>query len=120
MKRGAAAAAAPLLLLAAGLTVVAAGSAEVEVVAPPGPYLDQVPPGVEPILFAEGVVSTDDHDVSCAFTPNGRELYFGRFEQGSGYRRFFLFTSRRAGSDDIYWVDASIIDRLREKQLNER
>jgi len=88
-------------LAAAAMVVVAGGSDRVSVVAPTGPYLGQDPPGATPVLFAEGIVSTDNNDVSCAFTPDGR---------------YFLFTSRRAGTDDIYWVDASVIESLRGEQ----
>lgn len=50
-----------------------------------GPYLGQEPPGREPVLFAPGVVSTDTAEWSTAFTPDGLELFFGVFAEGSTY-----------------------------------
>ena len=41
-----------------------------------GPYLGQEPPGLEPELFAPGVVSTGLQTRDVAMTPDGKELYF--------------------------------------------
>lgn len=41
-----------------------------------GPYLGQEPPGLEPRLFAPGVVSTGLATRDIAITPDGNELYF--------------------------------------------
>jgi hypothetical protein len=41
-----------------------------------GPYLGQDPPGLEPRLFAPGIVSTGLQTRDVAMTPDGRELYF--------------------------------------------
>jgi Tol biopolymer transport system component len=41
-----------------------------------GPYLGQEPPGLEPKVFAPGVVSTGLATRDIAMTPNGDELYF--------------------------------------------
>ena len=41
-----------------------------------GPYLGQEPPGLEPRLFAPGVVSTGLATRDLAMTPDGDELYF--------------------------------------------
>jgi len=43
-----------------------------------GPYLGQHPPGDTPQVFAPGFVSTDEHEFSCTFTPDGKEFYFAR------------------------------------------
>ena len=43
-----------------------------------GPYLGQKPPGTTPQVFAPGIVSTDAHEFSCTFTPDGAEFYFTR------------------------------------------
>jgi hypothetical protein len=43
-----------------------------------GPYLGQTPPGTTPEVFAPGVVSTEAHEFSCSFTPDGNEFYFTR------------------------------------------
>ena len=41
-----------------------------------GPYLGQTPPGVEPVVFAEGVVSTGMNELNSVFSPDGTEFYF--------------------------------------------
>ena len=42
-----------------------------------GPYLGQEPPGLEPRIFAPGIVSTGLATRDVAMTPDGKELYFG-------------------------------------------
>ena len=86
-------------LLAFALLVAAENSDRLAVVAPVGPYLGQTPPGLAPVLFAEGIVSTDDNDVSCAFTPDGGELYFGRFEPGRGYKLLVMKSTSRGWTE---------------------
>jgi hypothetical protein len=41
-----------------------------------GPYLGQTPPGLEPELFAPGLVATGLHTRDLAMTPGGDEIYF--------------------------------------------
>lgn len=41
-----------------------------------GPYLDQAPPGEEPVLFAPGVVSDGLANRDMAITPDGKEIYW--------------------------------------------
>ena len=41
-----------------------------------GPYLGQEPPGLEPEIFAPGIVSTGLATRDIAITPDGGELYF--------------------------------------------
>lgn len=41
-----------------------------------GPYLGQEPPGLEPRIFAPGIVSTGLATRDIAMTPDGTELYF--------------------------------------------
>jgi len=44
-----------------------------------GPYFGQEEPGVDPEVFAPGIVSTrGGHEFSCTFSPDGREFYFNR------------------------------------------
>lgn len=43
---------------------------------PSGPYLGQGPPGLTPVLFAPGLVSTEANELNSAFSPDGNELYF--------------------------------------------
>lgn len=42
-----------------------------------GPYFGQEPALGEPALFAPGIVSTDTAEWSMAFSPDGREVFFG-------------------------------------------
>lgn len=41
-----------------------------------GPYLGQTPPGVDPEIFAENVVSTGMSELNSVFSPDGTEFYF--------------------------------------------
>lgn len=44
-----------------------------------GPYLGQEPPGLEPEVFAPGIVSTAGHfETSLSISPDGTEIYFTR------------------------------------------
>jgi len=85
--------------IAAGL-VAAVAASEVRIVAPPGAYLGQKPPGKTPQIFAPGIVSTEGRDeVSCAFTPDGRELFFAVFERGRGYAMLEMTENRNGWAD---------------------
>ncbi len=42
-----------------------------------GDYLGQEPPGLEPQLFAPGILSTGLYERDVVITPDGKELYFG-------------------------------------------
>ena len=42
-----------------------------------GPYLGQEPPGMKPVLFAPGIVSTGSREWSSSFTPDGKFYCFG-------------------------------------------
>lgn len=43
-----------------------------------GPYLGQKPPGLAPVIFAPGIISTDVREMCIWFVPGGKELYFVR------------------------------------------
>ena len=44
-----------------------------------GPYMGQDPPGLEPVIFAPGIISTAEFmEASCTFSPDGKEIYFTR------------------------------------------
>lgn len=43
-----------------------------------GQYLGQKLPGTAPEIFAPGFVSTELHEFSCCFSPDGNEFYFSR------------------------------------------
>jgi len=40
--------------------------------------MDQTPQGKSPEIFAPGIISTEFHEFSCTFTPDGKEFYFTR------------------------------------------
>jgi Tol biopolymer transport system component len=42
-------------------------------------YFAQKPPGINPELFAPGIISTEKYfEISCTLTPDGKEFYFTR------------------------------------------
>jgi len=57
-----------------------------------GPYLGQQPPGVEPALFAPGVVSTGFQEFSINFSPTGDEVFF--YATGPTYTPRIILHSR--------------------------
>lgn len=77
------------LALAAALLLFAFGSRArtnaSEGQTPKGPYLGQKPPGTTPAVFAPGFVSTEAHEFSCSFTPDGTEFYFARRDPELGF-----------------------------------
>jgi hypothetical protein len=53
-------------------------------------YLGQEPPGMEPEIFAPGIVSDPSFsEYSGSFSPDGSEYYFYRFSQTSESRLLF-------------------------------
>ena len=49
-----------------------------------GPYIGQIPPGLQAEIFAPGIVSDpDSSEFSGAFSPDGSEYYFYRFSESS-------------------------------------
>ncbi len=49
-----------------------------------GEYLGLPKPGLQPEIFAPGIVSTDErHEFGCTLSPDGREFYFSRIEGDS-------------------------------------
>ncbi len=64
----------------------------------------QKPPGLNPEIFAPGIVSTKHKEHSTlAFSPDGKYLFFTRYDEN--------------WNEDIYWVDAKIIEDLKPKEL---
>ena len=45
-----------------------------------GPYLGQKPPGMEPEIFAPGIISTEKSEINSVFSPDGNEFYFSRWD----------------------------------------
>jgi hypothetical protein len=88
------------------------------------PYLGQEPPGATPKVFAPGIVSTDAEEGCTSFSKDGRLLLLARARSNqdgilppsvSPDGRYFLFTTDKSGDRDIYWMDATITDRLRSQ-----
>jgi Tol biopolymer transport system component len=68
-----------LLFLALMLSVLSmTGQTSAEPSKLTGLYLGQKPPGTTPEIFAPGIVSTDAHEFSSCFSPDGKEFYFSR------------------------------------------
>lgn len=62
-----------------------------------GPYFDQKPPGIEPRIFAPGIVSTaEGFEYSIAFSPDGREVFFTRRIEPDGLNTLWV---ARLGDD---------------------
>lgn len=59
-----------------------------------GPYLGQVPPGLEAEIFAPDIISTDGSEINAAFTPDGREFFYTAWTPETGTR---IMTSRLLG-----------------------
>ncbi|MCU0456536.1 MAG: hypothetical protein MUE74_09565 [Bacteroidales bacterium] len=74
------------------LTCCSTGNAQQNTTNLTGPFLGQKFPGVTPEIFAPGIVSTDKHEFSCCFSPDGREFYFTRMLQEQR-QNFVMFTS---------------------------
>jgi len=66
-----------------------------------GPYLGQDPPGLEPEVFAPGVVSTGLATRDLAMTPDGSELYFSVTVGG----RTMIMVSR---TEDGVWSEPEV------------
>jgi len=56
-----------------------------------GDYLGQKPPGLKPVIFAPGIVSTRRYEFNAAFSPAGDELYYSVNESG---RETMMFMRR--------------------------
>jgi len=60
--------------------------------APSGPYFGQNPPGLEPVLFAPGQISTGSQELSICFSPDCADMYL--FVTGPVYRPRHILHSR--------------------------
>jgi Tol biopolymer transport system component len=68
-----------------------------------GPYLGQKRPGPVPEIFAPGIVSTDAHEFSCCFSPDGREFYFTR-QHPELKQNIIMFTKQVEGA----WTEPAV------------
>ena len=94
-------------LVLAGLIVSCRGNPpDPEPMASTAPsYLEQQPPGETPEPFAPGIVNTDAIELNGVVSPDGRYLFFSR-RSGDSWDE--------ADAGDVYWVEASVIRRLRQ------
>jgi hypothetical protein len=87
-------------------------SSEVDFPKLTGPYLGQKPPGMTPEVFAPGIVSTPEfREYSGAFSPDGKEYYFFRLENGVGMMMVCRLTGDRWSVPQRASFDAGHMDR---------
>lgn len=68
-----------------------------------GEYFGENPPGLEPRLFAPGIVSLDDrYEFGTTFSADGSEIYFGVAVEGRGEILSMRF-------EDGRWGDAEVV-----------
>jgi len=68
-----------------------------------GPYLGQKLPGTTPEIFAPGIISTEAHEFSCCFSPDGNEFYFTRMNPEER-QNYVLYTRLQDG----VWTEPEI------------
>ncbi len=65
-----------------------------------GNYFEQEPPGDSPVVFAPGLISTDeDMELSCTFSPDGTEFYFSRRKPAEENRILFTKLENKQWSE---------------------
>jgi len=69
-----------------------------------GPYLGQPLPGMQPELFAPGIVNTGISARDITFTPDGKEIYFGLNIGNSSYATFFYCKETEKG-----WTNPEVL-----------
>ncbi|WOE76224.1 hypothetical protein [Alterisphingorhabdus coralli] len=88
------------ILLTSLLLCTAPATAQEEWPELSGPYLGQEPPGMEPQVFAPGLISLDDErELNSVFSPDGKIFMFSRVVNGV----FKMFYSRLR--DDDSWQE---------------
>ncbi len=75
------------------------------------PYLNQKPPGLIPMLFAPGLVSTNDWEVGGVFTPDLKEFYFLREigEKEEDKKQVFMMIQQQGNG---HWKSSEISRRV--------
>jgi len=64
------------------------------------PYLGQTPPGMTPVIFAPGIVSTPDtKEWSCTFSSDSNEMYFYRIYENNYCKLLFCKYENGAWTD---------------------
>ena len=77
------------LFFIASSTLLLTGCSELPGETGGGPYLGQELPGAEPVIFAEGIVSTGLYTRDLAMTPDGSEIYFCSIVGNYAYTAIF-------------------------------
>jgi len=72
------------------------------------PYLGQNQPGNIPEVFAPGIVSTELHEFSCCFSPDGNEFYFAR--RDSVLNKAVIMVSKRVNETWTELAMASFVE----------
>ena len=67
-----------------------------------GKYLGQEPPGLAPVMFAKGIVSTEANELNCVFSPDGQELFFTVWKAGQNT----LMTMRQ---ENGRWTERTVV-----------
>ncbi|WP_375203093.1 hypothetical protein [Hyphococcus sp.] len=78
-------------LLLAGWAATGASHAKDEKATIESPYLGQEPPGLTPVPFAPGMVTTNGWEYGGAFTPDMKEFYFLRTGEKENEQEFVAF-----------------------------
>ncbi len=87
------------------LKVKGADSGPRHFIVPEGRYFGQKPPGLEPEIFAPGIISTDGYEFAITFSPGGKELYFTRAGGEKNYPTNYLMVCRY---EDNRWTEPEI------------
>ncbi len=74
-----------------------------------GPFLGQTPPGMEPQVFAPGIVSTELNTRDIAITPDGREIYFCVNAAGFTFSTIMV-TRLRDGA----WTEPEVMEHMED------
>lgn len=74
-----------------------------------GPYLGQKPPGLVPVAFAQGIVSTELFEAFGVFSPDSKEFYFVR--AGGKYRKPTLLVIK---SENDGWHESVVAPSVGE------
>jgi len=70
-------------------------------------YFGQKKPGIKPEIFAPGIISTEYHEFSCAFSPNAKEFYFTRRVPEFDRNRIMVSRLKQEG-----WTTPQIITEI--------
>ena len=77
-----------------------------------GPYLGQTPPGVEPALFAPGIISDGFSNRDLAIMPDGSEIYYA-----VNMRKFDLSTILVVYQDNGSWSKPEVAPFATDKNF---